>query len=172
MIKLDSKQRVTWTAPFTIAVDTREQAPFRFTGLPAGKARGGGVIAVPLERKTLKTGDYSIVGYETRVAVERKSKTDLFMSVGLERERFQREIERLAEFEFGAVVIEADFATLKHVPPFRSHMNPDAVEATILSWSVRYPHVHWFPCTHRRHAEWVTYKLLEFWWRHEGEADV
>jgi len=159
-------ENIARVCPFTIAVDTREQAPFRFTGLRAGSGQNAGVIAVAVERKHLPTGDYSIVGYENRIAVERKSKADLFMSVGAERNRFQREIERLNEFEFGAVVIEADFATLLHVPPFRTKMRPEAVEATILSWSTRYPKVHWFPCTHRQHAEWVTFRLLDFWWRH------
>ena len=42
-----------------IAIDTREQRPYRF---------------VWSEIKTLTTGDYSVIGLEDRVAIERKSK--------------------------------------------------------------------------------------------------
>ena len=152
-----------YNAPFRIRVDTREQAPWRFTGLRATKSQGGGLIVVDiLTDRHLDSGDYSVVGLERRCAIERKSKSDLFGSLGRERERFEREMQRLNEMEFAAVVIEADWYGIRELPPERTEMTPASVEGSILAWSVRFPRVHWFPCLDRRHAEYVCFRLLEF----------
>jgi ERCC4-type nuclease len=82
---------------FRIVVDTREQAPLRFGAWPTVAAG-------------LRTGDYSIEGFEDRVAVERKGLSDLFTCVGRERPRFERELVRLAAMDYGAVVLEATLA--------------------------------------------------------------
>jgi len=55
---------------FTILVDTREQEPFLFKSYPCWA-----------KRQCLKTGDYSIAGFEELVSVERKSKKDLYTSL-------------------------------------------------------------------------------------------
>ena len=52
---------------FTIIVDTRENLPYLFHGYTCGMKRSG-----------LKTGDYSIEGYESAICIERKSKEDLY----------------------------------------------------------------------------------------------
>lgn len=149
--------------PFRIVIDTREQAPFRFTGFNALKHQGGKRIVVEVVTdRCLATGDYSIAGMETRVAVERKSKSDLFGSLGRERARFEREVERLNAMEFGAVVVECDWHEIHELPPARTQMTAESVEGSIASWSVKYPAVKWFLCRDRRHAEWMTYRLLEF----------
>jgi len=56
---------------FTIIVDSREQKPYLFGGYTCGVKKSG-----------LKTGDYSIEGYENSICVERKSKEDLYSSLG------------------------------------------------------------------------------------------
>ena len=83
-----------------IIVDTREQDP-----LIPWRTRGGDPL--PVVRGTLATGDYSVEGLEAFVAVERKSREDLYgtlfgasgeTSVGEARsnqERFRRELERM-----------------------------------------------------------------------------
>ena len=73
-------------------IDSREQAPYSF---PKSK------VAM------LKTGDYSTLGMETIAVVERKSLQDALQSVGKGRDRFERELKRMAEFEFAAIVIES-----------------------------------------------------------------
>ena len=67
-----------------IVVDTREQKPYRFTRCQV---------------KTLPTGDYSLVGLEDCIAIERKSAADLAGSLGAGRTRFRRELERLAQLD-------------------------------------------------------------------------
>jgi ERCC4-type nuclease len=148
--------------PFRIVVDSREQLPYGFSGLtgPAGEG-----LVVPTLVKGLPSGDYSIEGLEDRVAVERKSLDDLYGSVTWGRERFEREIERLAELPgFACVVIEATWpeivAPAEHRPGWENRTDPRSVEGTIVAWSLRYPRVHWWPCGDRRGAFSV---LRKFW---------
>ena len=56
---------------------------------------------------TLTTGDYSVSGLEDVIAVERKSLPDLVACVGRERERFDREVQRLQAYPVRAIVIES-----------------------------------------------------------------
>ena len=63
-------------------VDTREQRPLDLSPLQ-------------VVRGTLATGDYSVVGLESVVAVERKSLDDLLGCIGTDRARFDREVQRL-----------------------------------------------------------------------------
>jgi DNA excision repair protein ERCC-4 len=156
-------------APFRVIVDTREQAPYRFTEIPLDSSGGDGNIVVPLiTDQGLKSGDYSIAGYEIdRVAVERKSMSDLFGSVGGGRDRFEREIERLNEFDYAAVVVEAEISEIVSSPPPNSKLAPKTVLRTAQSWSMRYPMVHWFFLPGRRAAELWTFRLLDMYWRHQ-----
>lgn len=77
-----------------IAIDSREQRP-QFH------------VSIPWVVCTLPAGDYAPVGYETEIAVERKSLADLFGSVTRDNARFQRELEKLSTYRYAAVVIEA-----------------------------------------------------------------
>lgn len=69
-----------------IICDTREQAPYAFTG----QKYAGTVV----EAGTLQTGDYSLAGLTDHIALERKSLSDLTGTLTRGRERFQRECER------------------------------------------------------------------------------
>ncbi|MBD3348418.1 MAG: hypothetical protein GF400_04385 [Candidatus Eisenbacteria bacterium] len=95
----------TTPAPFTVVVDTREQDPFDFRGIDD---RRGRVFDVATDRHKLDSGDYSILGHEDEVAVERKTKADIYGTIGKGRERFEREIERLSAMPAPAIVIQCD----------------------------------------------------------------
>lgn len=138
---------------FTIAIDTREQQPYVFAGAVT---------------KTLPTGDYSIVGLEDRVTVERKSKADAYGSVGGGRARFRREFERLARYDYAVVVIEDTVQGFLQRPA-HSKMNPRSAISTLLSWSVRY-RVPVFFAGDRVHSRALTQKLLQMYWRYRGEV--
>ena len=57
-------------------------------------------------RGTLYTGDYSILGLEELIAIERKSIADLVACcMGENRERFERELHRLRGFRFKRLLI-------------------------------------------------------------------
>lgn len=144
-------------ATFVVAIDTREQRPYRFA---------------VCERKTLPSGDYSIIGLEGRIAIERKTKEDAYSSLGQGRARFERELQRLARFDYAAVVIEASLPEFLQVPAF-SHMNPKAAASSIIAWSVKY-RVCVFFAGDRRHGNALTRQLLEKFWRyfHNGGANA
>lgn len=150
-------------SPYVVVCDTREQSPFAFT-TPI-KIAPNHHRKLVVERGTLKSGDYSIVGLTDQVAVERKSLTDLYGTLGRGRNRFEAELTRLQTLTFSAVVIEAELSTALNSPPPRSRLSPFSVLQTWLSWSIRYPRTHWFWCPGRLGAEAVTAWLLERFWR-------
>jgi len=148
-----------------IVVDTREQEPYTFAGLKSDQVNGGHVMTVRTERRTLKSGDYSLSGFETRVAVERKSLADLFGTIGQGRERFERELERLSQYEFATVMIESTWAEILNSPPAHSKLPAKTVLRSALAWQQRYPNVHWFTAGTRRTAEAITLRILERFWK-------
>jgi len=79
---------------FVIIVDTREQLPYRFSNIPS-------------IRRKLDFADYSVKGFESMVAVERKSVSDFYGSItGDGRPRFKRMLARMNSCEFKGLVIE------------------------------------------------------------------
>ena len=104
----------------TAIVDTREQLPFDLA--PLKSVRG-----------TLTTGDYSILGLERHIALERKSLQDLVGCVGRERERFDREIQRLRAFECKAIIVEASWSSVE-MKQYRGDVHPNAVIGSVMGW--------------------------------------
>lgn len=129
----------------TIVIDTREQLPYTFP--------------CPTIRKTLRTGDYSILDAETRVAIERKRPDELFTCFGAQRDRFRREFERLSTYEYAAVIIEGDLTDVL-TPHFRSTVSHRTVINSLISWSIRFGVHVWF-ATDREHAIAMTFRLLQ-----------
>jgi ERCC4-type nuclease len=84
-------------------------------------------------RSTLSTGDYSIRGLEHLVAVERKTLQDLIGCVGKDRERFDREIQRLRAYETRALFVDGHIHTIR-TKGYRGLVNPNAAISSILGW--------------------------------------
>jgi DNA excision repair protein ERCC-4 len=155
--------------PGVVLVDTREQLPYLFDAIRADKREGGGVLAVPTRVEGLPSGDYSLDGFADRVAVERKSPADLFGTLGKGRERFDRELARLADMEFAAVVVEAEWTEIVNNPPARSQLPPRTVFRSVLAWQQRYPRVHWWTVPGRAMGEVVTFRILERFHREQSK---
>ena len=111
-----------------IIIDTREQEPctFRHEKMNATTELG-----------TLAVGDYSLAGLQDKVAVERKSLSDLVMCLGRERERFERELARGAALDAFAVVCEGSWLELAR-GEYRSRLNPHAACQSVLAFAGRY----------------------------------
>jgi len=109
-----------------IVVDTREQTPYTFAE-----------YGVAVERRKLDSGDYSIAGHEDQIAIERKTHVDAFGSLGKGRARFKREILRLNEYKYAAIIIECSLRSFLE-PPLNSMMSPVAAIRTLISWDIRY----------------------------------
>jgi DNA excision repair protein ERCC-4 len=109
-------------ADITAIIDTREQKPLTLDPLRTVK-RG------------LDTADYSILGLEKFIAVERKSLPDLLACVGRERERFDRCLDRLRQINARAVVVEASWEELAFTHNFgRSMITSEQVMGSVLGW--------------------------------------
>jgi len=149
------------TVPFIVAVDSREKLPYSFTGLHADAKQHNRPLEIRTEWQSLKTGDYAILGLEHRFTVERKSKTDLFGTLGKGRPRFVNEMKRLAALPTSAVVVEASWHDVLCNPPDASRLNVKTIHRTVIAWQFKYPHVHWHFMGDRRLAEITTFRLLE-----------
>lgn len=164
----------TTTAPavcqFTVAIDTREQLAYTFESIraDAGADLQRRPIVIRTARQTLQSGDYSIVGLESAVSVERKSLSDAFNTIGQGRARFERELERLqSTVRWSAVVIESQWSDILHNPPERSKLDPKTVFRSIIAWQQRFPSVHWWAVPGRAAGEVTTYRILERAWMQE-----
>lgn len=77
--------------PLKIIVDSREKKDF-FTF--------NSYKDVEVVNTKLDTGDYSLLGFENRITIDRKRNTnELQMCFGQSWKRFQRELERMTKFE-------------------------------------------------------------------------
>jgi DNA excision repair protein ERCC-4 len=101
-------------------VDTREQMPLDLSPLK-------------IESGTLPTGDYTVKGLESIIAIERKSLDDLLACVGQERERFDREVQRMLAYPVRAIVIESTWSDLER-GQWRSKVTPAAALGSCLGW--------------------------------------
>jgi ERCC4-type nuclease len=145
--------------PFEIVIDTREQLPYDFASVK------NAILPFTTRVETLVTGDYSAATFQHELCIERKSKEDAFKSFGKDRERFEKEIVRMAELKFAAVVIEAEWSEIFTAPPdYSQKMKPKSIIASTVAWSQRYG-VHFFAVPGRSFAEQLTYRLIERWVR-------
>lgn len=105
----------------TAIIDTREQTP-----APLSPMRW--------RRGTLVTGDYSVAGLEDVVAIERKSASDMLGCIGRDRERFDREIQRLLGYPCRAIVVEAGWQFFERGDFGKSKITPAAAVGSLLGW--------------------------------------
>jgi len=140
-----------------IIIDTREQHPYQFPP------------DIKTEIATLKTGDYSILGFENQVCVERKSLSDLFGSLGKGRPRFEREFQRMAKLHYACLMIECNFMDVFCSPPRFAKVHPKSVFRSVIAWSIRYNvHVYWG--INRELSQKLTLILLQRWWKEYADA--
>ena len=85
------------------------------------------------EQVTLTTGDYTVKGLEHVVAIERKSEGDLLACVGRERERFEREVQRLLAFPVRALVVESSWKAME-AGLWRGRIMPNQAIGSLLGW--------------------------------------
>ena len=101
-------------------IDTREQKPLDLS--PLRSCRG-----------TLSCADYSIRGLTNVIAVERKSCADLVACCTHERERFEREIQRLLAYPHRLIVVECHLSDIED-GNYRSKASPSSVLGSVLGF--------------------------------------
>ena len=90
----------------TLIIDTREQKPIN---IASGKIFEG------IVRDKLDTGDYSIVGLESILCIERKGEVSEFAQ-NIFQERFIKELERTTLYKYVFVLFEFDMYDLLLFP--------------------------------------------------------
>jgi ERCC4-type nuclease len=139
-----------------IIIDTREQLPYNFD---------------PIETvsQALKAGDYSIKGYESVIAVERKTIDDFVSSITHWRDRFMNEMAILAEYEQACIVVEANLRNTL-TGEYRSQTHPNSVLGTSIAIELKYGvPVHF--CSDRQAAQiWVKRYLSLFYQRRNSDG--
>jgi ERCC4-type nuclease len=88
--------------PFTIIVDTREQIPWEFE-------------LHNIAKQKLDTGDYSILGFENIIAIERK-KSVSELATNLSESRFNDVLERLSKIKHPYLVFEFSLEEVYNFP--------------------------------------------------------
>lgn len=132
------------TKQMQIVIDSREQLPYHFQ--------------TPAIRGTLGTGDYSILGLENIIAIERKTLPDLIGCLCDGRERFERELYRARALDYFAVIIECTLSDLAN-GEYRSQMTPKSAIQSLLTFSIRY-RLPIFFVENRNYGSRVTESLL------------
>lgn len=99
---------------FYLIQDTREQKPL-FKPAPW------------IIEKGLKSGDYSIKGFEDTIAIERKSINDLYGSLGVGRKRFEAELGRLLDYAWKGLLIEGPESKLYDEVHKFSSLHPNSL---------------------------------------------
>lgn len=135
-----------------IAIDTRENLRYMFDGYESF-------------RTTLATGDYSLEGFEDRLAVERKNHSDAWGCLTDGRKRFERCLERLALLDRAAIVIEASMAEFVVPPPQIKRVNAATAMGSYISWSTKY-RIPVFFAENRQWAERVVLRILAAYYKH------
>lgn len=127
-----------------IKIDTREQAPYNFD--------------TPSEVGAISVGDYSLVGLENNIAIERKELNDLIGCLTTDRERFEKELHKGRALDYFGLVVEASLSDLAN-GHYRSRMGPRSAIQSLLAFSIRYRLPIWF-CESREYGQRVTESLL------------
>lgn len=142
----------------TILIDSREQTPLTFTNFHT-------------EVATLSTGDYTAKGLEDIITVERKSIQDLVGSLTSNRERFQREIQRMLAYRSRTLLIIGDGSDPQQDirnGAYRSQAKPQSILASLASIEAKGVSIK-FASTPEAAARWVEH-LAWYAWQHQQRA--
>jgi hypothetical protein len=88
-------------------------------------------------RRRLAVGDYTLLGMEEEVIVERKTVPDLVKSIIQERNDFIKKCERLSTFKKSCLVVEGSLSNVK-TPYEDSQSHPNAVLGSLLAAQERW----------------------------------
>jgi ERCC4-type nuclease len=147
-----------------VLVDTREQQPLPLMANHRNWIAGE-------RRVALKTGDYSVEGMESLLALERKSLADLVDCTVTSRERFLFCCSRLAKFRWKAILVEASYEDIKRgwdTEEIQSDVHPNAVCGLLDAIEAKFGIPILLTSRHRelateRAASWLS-KHFTYWW--------
>ena len=137
-----------------IIQDTREQ-------LPIFKC------SETIIERGLKTGDYSIVGFEDKVTIERKSVPDLYGSI--KRDRFERVIDRMKKMEWAGLLIEGKEDDVMKKQMW-GKIVPKQVYGALTSYEIQGIHIY-YAGSKLDAQDWILSRLVKFWGHYRRGKD-
>lgn len=90
---------------------------------------------------TLNTGDYALAGLKQVARIERKSLNDLLDCAGCDRERFEREVQRLLSYPVKVLLVESTWADVER-GEWRSKLTPEQAIGSLLGWEAAGRSIH------------------------------
>ena len=131
-----------------VVIDSREQLPYCFEKFQD----------VVIHRGALAEGDYSLLGCEHSISIERKELGDLVNCLSHDRDRFTKELNRLRPYPFRCVIVEASLTDIaRH--RYRSNMLPQAALQSVFALMVRF-NIPFLFTDNRGGGEYAVYSLL------------
>ena len=118
-------------------------------------------FTAPSVRGTLKTGDFSLLDYDNKIAIERKELNDLIGCLTTNRDRFERELTRAQSLDYFAVIVEGTYRQLAE-GAYRSRMNPKSAWESVAAFEVRYKCPFYFMGSAEMAARKAESLLLKF----------
>jgi ERCC4-type nuclease len=106
-----------------VLIDSRERYPFNFNRFPNWIA--------DQKKQKLNVGDYSVQGMEDLLTIERKSLSDLITTLMQQRPRFFRLCEKMTEYRWRALFVEASYEEIKSPYGEYTLAHPNAVSGTL-----------------------------------------
>ena len=140
---------------YTVMVDSREQAPYLFKNSVVG---------------TIPLGDYSISGMQGEIAIERKSLSDLFGTLGGGHARFKNELMQAQDLDYFAIVIDGTLDQIQKKDFPKSYMCKVlgyVIIKQLFSITVRYG-VPIFFAADRKEGKRIVKEILEAYIRSKG----
>jgi len=119
--------------------------------------------------KGLKTGDFSILGFEDAITIERKSLPDLFGTLGKGRERFEKEIVRMKKMNWYGMMIEGSEDDTMREQEW-STMVVNQIYHALSSYQIQGLHIY-YAGSKGRARDWVLSRLTR-WYEHMREGRI
>jgi ERCC4-type nuclease len=144
---------------FDVIVDTREQTPWTFASST--------VIDNIVHRK-LDTGDYSVVGFEDVLCIERK-KSVAEIATNITEDRFKRAMERMAQFKYKFLLLEFSYYQIDQYPE-GSNIPKWKQSKTVVTGAfimrrlveIQVQHdIHVIACGNAQYAEYMAEKIMK-----------
>mgnify|MGYP001393606267 CR=1 FL=1 len=137
-----------------IVIDTREQHPYSFS--------------VSTARRKLDAGDYSIEGFETVAAIERKELNDYVQTVIYQKDRFRKELAKLANYRLKAIVVEASMSDVV-AGRYEGHISPQSVIGATVGIILGFGVPVYFACNRQIALHFTETLLTKFHERETGK---
>ena len=149
-----------------ILIDQREKQPWTFKEIFRQYPESN----IQTKTARLLTGDYTLEGYEDRIAIERKSPRDIFMTLQQGFSRFDCEFARMDKMESAWIVVEAPLARYAggngadYYQMLSCVHKKNHVFRGMMNLMIRYPGIKWKFCQSPEEAEWFAFlQLLNFY---------